>query len=141
MFESALENIIKNDATIATYITVYPAGSSIPAVFSELAPEKAILPYIVFRISQSSDENAAVTPFTIFIDYFDYNKSAVNSRIAVNQLINILDGVALEHDRFNKIRIFFYAGSPVQEEDPRNIHYNLQFTARGGRKSYIDNNY
>jgi hypothetical protein len=139
MFESALLTKLKSDSILATYVTEFVIdGSSEPAIFAEFAPETAQLPYITFRITQSSDEVLAIRQFSIFVDYYDYNKSASNSRKAAERIEFVLDRSILEHDRFNCIRLFFFAGSPIQEEDPRSIHYNLQFQARAGRKKWIN---
>lgn len=139
MFESALLTKLSGDSVLASYVSDFVVnGTTAPAIFAEFAPETAQMPYIVFRINQSSDEVLAIRQFSIFVDYYDYNKSASNSRKAAERVEFLLDRSILEHERYNCIRLFFFAGSSIQEEDPRSIHYNLQFTARGGRKKWVD---
>jgi len=121
------------DMELALYLSEY---KKYPAIFSDEAPEDAVLPYIVFRIKQSAGDDPAVQNFAIFIDYFDDQKSRVNSRAAANRLVLLLDRKHLDHNRFGTIRIFFFDGSPVEEGDSRKIHYSLQFDARSGRKAF-----
>jgi len=146
MFESSLQTFLQADATLVSYLTAYPIGSdTTSAIFSEHAPERAEMPYIVYRITESGDTNdKVITTFNIYIDYYesykdeDRNYSRVNARAVVNRLQIILDRALLEHDRFNYIRLYYYASSPVSEGNSRLIHYNTQFYARAGRKNWID---
>jgi hypothetical protein len=133
MFEAALIAKLKADTTVCGYVSAY--GASV-AIFSDEAPQGAAFPYIVIRIDESNDSNKAIMPFVVNIDYFDQKNSRVDSRKLANRIINLLDHCTLDSDRFSKIRIFFSNGGPIREGDPRNIHYNLQFDARGGRIEY-----
>ena len=135
MFESALLNKLSSITGMSSYVSTFEGSR---AIFSEIAPEKAKMPYLVFRILPSASEGLPVKEFTVFIDYFDYNVSRVKSRNCAEAIEFSLDRAILEHARFNCIRLFYFAGSPVIEEDPRAVHYNLQFTARGGRKKWLD---
>lgn len=135
MFESALLAKLTGDTTLIKYVSTY---FSAPAIFAEFAPESAEMPYITFRITRSADESPAVQKFSIFVDYYDYEKSAVRSRKAAERIELLLDRCELSHDRYSNIRIFFFSGSPLEEDDPRSIHYNLQFMARAGRKNFCD---
>jgi len=135
MFESALITKLAADDILAYYLTEY---SGAPAIFSDLAPEDAVMPYAVVRIIRNSNECPAVQEFTVYVDYFDYDNSAVNSRKAAERIELILDRVHLEHAKYKTIRMFFFSGGPVIEPDPRAIHYNLQFTARAGRINFCD---
>jgi hypothetical protein len=134
MFESALLDVLKNDETLAALVGTF---ASSPAIFSEFAPEKAVLPYIVFRITRSMDvESRAVQKFTIYVDYFNYGVSGVQSRQAAERIEMLLDRANLQHERYGTIRILFFSGGTVNEDDPRAIHYNLMFDARAGRINY-----
>jgi hypothetical protein len=135
MFESALITKLADDNILADILTEY---SSAPAIFSDLAPEDAEMPYVVIRIIRSANECPAIQEFTVYVDYFDYDKSAADSRKAAERIELLLDRAHLEHARYKTIRIFFFAGSPVIEPDPRAIHYNLQFSARAGRINFCD---
>lgn len=130
MFESALLQVLKNDANLVTLVSTY---SGAPAIFSESAPETATLPYIVFRITRSMDNYPAIQKFNVYIDYFNYGVSAVQSRQVAEIIEIILDHTVLQHERYGAIRIFFFSGATVNETDPRAVHYNLMFEARAGR--------
>lgn len=140
MFESSLQTALVSDATLITYVSSFTiAGGTAPSIFSEFAPETAELPYITYKIRATSpDDNLAVRSFSIFIDYFDYNNSASNSRKAAERIEFLLDREVLEHERYNKIRLYYYNGYTIDEADPRSIHYVLQFNVRAGRKKWID---
>jgi hypothetical protein len=129
MFESSVLKKLLTDTALKSYVTLYNAQ---PAIFSEAAPEDADMPYLIFRIVQSSTDTLAVQKFSLFFDYYDYNKSASNSRKAAERIEILLDRAELEHERFSCIRCFFEEGSPLEEEDPRAIHYNIQFMVRAG---------
>jgi hypothetical protein len=131
MFESSLLPVLRDDATLASLVSTF---ANSPSIFSEFAPEKAAFPYIVFRITRSMDiESEAVQKFNIYVDYFNYGVSGVQSRQAAERIEMLLDRTNLQHARYNSIRIFFFSGGTVNEDDPRAIHYNLMFEARAGR--------
>lgn len=134
MFEKALIDFLAADEILKGYLSLY---NSAAAIFSDEAPEDAELPYIVFRITQSAiEEHPAVKRFSIFIEYFDDDKSRVDSREAAQRLELLLDHCHLQCDRYGLVRIFFFDGEAVEETDPRMIHYSLQFEARAGRKDF-----
>jgi hypothetical protein len=135
MFESSLITKLAADVPLQDYLETYGGA---PAIFSDLAPENAVMPYAVVRIIRSSNDCPAIQEFTVYVDYFDYDKSAVNSRKAAERIELILGRCELEHARYKCIRIFFFSGGPVLEPDPRSIHYNLQFTARAGRINFSE---
>lgn len=135
MFESAIYNALRADTELLKYVSRF---RSIPAIFADQAPEGAKMPYIVFRIRRSNDEAVPVQKFSIYIDYYDHGKSAVNSRKAAERIEFVLDRAELDHERYSNIRVFFFDGAPMDDTDPRIIRYNMQFSARAGRKKWID---
>jgi hypothetical protein len=137
MFESALIDKLKSDAALAALVTTFSGN---PAIFSEYAPETAVTPFIVCRITPSS-EYSAIHSFSVMVDYFDYNKSRKNSRDAAERIEYVLDHAILQHERYIDIRLMYLAGSPVESGDARDIHYNVQFSARGTRKKWIVENH
>ena len=142
MFESSLLTKLTADTELISYLSTFTiSGSTTPAIFANHAPEKAEFPYLVFKISQSSSNCLAVKEFNIFIDYYDKDDSESNSRKAVHRIEFLLDRAVLEHERYSYIRLFFFDGDSVEEDDPRAIHYNLQFSARAGRKKWIDEHF
>ena len=135
MFESSLITFLADDDQLAALVETY-AGE--PAIFSDEAPEDAEMPYIVVRIVPSATDNIAVESFAVFIDYYDNDKSRVESRKAAARIKLLLDRKKLTHARYNNIRLFYFDGSPMEEGDPRQIRYNLQFMARAGRQDFAD---
>jgi hypothetical protein len=135
MLEKALTDILQGDAILAGYVNTFGTGSR-PSIFSEFAPEKAAMPYIVFKISYWNNQDVVVHRFTVDIDFYDYNKSAVNSRKAADRIIFLLDHTKIESDRYGGIRLFLFGGGSVVEDDPRAIHYHVEFDCRAGRKSW-----
>jgi hypothetical protein len=134
MFESELLPALRDDATLAALESTFTTGATTtPSIFSDFAPQGANLPYIVFHITRSSDDYSAIQKFNIYVDYYDYRQSAVESRQAAERIELLLDGNTLQHERYNSIRIKFFSGGIVAEGDPRSIHYNLLFNARAGR--------
>jgi hypothetical protein len=136
MFDSALSTALQDDALLATYITSYGGKS---AVFSESAPEAATLPYVIFRISRNGGPDRVVQPFNIYIDIFHYGVSSKTVRQAADRIEWLLDGAVLQHERYDTIRLFFYNGAQIEDdEDKRKIHYNLLFEARAGRIKFCE---
>jgi hypothetical protein len=134
MIESSIIDALKGDATLTSYLSKYACA---PAIFTEVAPDDSKMPYLVITESLNSTDFAGVHSFTIMLDYYDYNVSRKNSKIAVERVQFLLDQMILQHERYDSIRLSFFAGSPVPEEDPRSIHYNIQFSARAGRKKWM----
>ena len=137
MFEASLIEILKNDTVLQGYLSTY---NSEAAVFSDVAPEDAELPFCETEIIESPVDSI-VSSFSVIIDYYQNAESAVNARKFCQQCIEILDRYEIDDDpRYSMIRIFFLAGSlrRIEESDPRDIHYELQFVARAGRKEFIN---
>jgi hypothetical protein len=84
-----------------------------------------------------SADHPAAEQFNVYVDFYDNDKSRSNSRKAAQRVEFILDQTTLTTDsRYDTIRFFFESGGPVPDPDPRIIHYNLQFSARAGRKAW-----
>jgi hypothetical protein len=133
MIESAIISALKADSGLVAYISVYRGA---PAVFSEEAPEDAETPYITIRISRST-EDLIVQNMNMYVDLWDYNKSRKETREAVEKIEFALDNKEFSTDRYSNIRCWFFSGSQVDGEDPRDIHYNQQFTIRATRKKFL----
>lgn len=134
MFESALLNHLKADAELISYVSKLNGK---PSIFSDFAPEGTVLPYIIFRILKTSSETSTIAKFSIFFDYYAFDLSRTTSRRAAERLESLLDMIVLQHEAYGSIRVFYFAGSLLPETDPRDIHYNLQFSARGTRKKWV----
>lgn len=135
MFEAALLNKLKSDGALAGYLSVYEGA---PSMFSDLAPDGAVEPYLVFNITRMGDDNVGAMAFNIFVDLFDRDVSRAHLRAATERVEFLLDQAILSDssNRYDTIRLFFYSGGPIPEGDSRKVHYNLQFTARAGRKAW-----
>jgi hypothetical protein len=138
MFEKSLIPILKNDSTIVGLLSTY---NSAAAVFSECAPEDAELPFAETIIQENSVGDSVVAQFTVSIDYYSSTESSVNARQFCQRVIELLDRREIENDdRYHRIRLFINNGPlRIDEGDPRDVHYSVQFSARAGRKMYIEN--
>jgi len=81
-------------------------------------------------------EHTTISKFSVFIDYYGYDVSRVVSRKAAERIEEMLDMIVLQHEKYGSIRIWYFDGSAIQESDPKDIHYNLQFSARATRKKW-----
>jgi hypothetical protein len=138
MFEKSLQSILRTDTVLCTYVGTFGADSS-PSIFSDHAPEGAAMPYIVFKIVYRNDNDVNIHRFSVYVDYYDYQKSAAISRAAASRIMFLLDHIKFISDRYD-VRLFFFGGGPVEEDDPRAIHYNIEFEARGGRIAWDRHN-
>lgn len=136
MIETSVINAMKNDSDLIEYLETYAQE---PAIFSDHAPEDANKPFIVINIEEAPDTFAGVNTLSLFINYFDFNKSRANSRSAAFLIQNIFDQNRIYTDeRFDTLRFTYFGGSPVENDDPRIIQHNLQFTVRCGRKKWME---
>lgn len=133
MFESALITKLSSDTTLLSYLSTY---NSAPAIFSEYAPEAAVMPYLIIRIDRQATDNIAVHDFNIYLDYFDSGVSPANSRKASERIEYLLDYAVLDHERYSSIRLLFESGGSIIEQDPRTVRYNMQVSARACRKKW-----
>jgi len=137
MFEASLLIILKKSSVIAEYVSIY---NSAAAIFSDVAPEDAELPFAETMISESAVGDSVVASFLVSIDYYQHAESGKNARKFCQRVIELLDGHQIDNDsRYHKIRLFISSGpTRIDEGDPRDIHYQVQFSARAGRKKYIE---
>jgi hypothetical protein len=143
MFEASLQKLLVADGTLALYLSTFEGA---PAIFSELAPEGAIKQFITYRISRIiATDYVATEAFSVFVDYYDKGSSRANSRKAAQRIEFILDQkYILDDARYNTIRLSYESAGPVSGSpitttvDAREIHYNLQFSARAGRQAWAN---
>ena len=135
MFESALLTELKSDSALCRNVSTY---SGEPSIFSDGAPEAVTVPYITFTIMRYEGGSKPVDRFNIYIDFWDRSKSAKKARDASERIEFILDETVLSHARYDSIRLFRVAGGLIADPDPREIHYNMQFLARAGRKAWCE---
>lgn len=135
MIESIVLQALQNDAELVSYVTTF---ANLPAIFSESAPEGAKKPYITFRIAELSPAHTAIARFSLYTDYWDYGTSKVVARKAAERMKFLLDQKYFEHERYSKVRVTFFSGGTVDEDDPLVIHYNQQYSIRACRKQWSE---
>lgn len=135
MFENALLGRMISDGELCGYLSKF---ANAPAVFSELAPEGATTPYIVFSISRDNADTPSVESFSVFVDIYGGSESSrADNRRAAQRVEFLLDYAVLpQTDRYDTIRMFYESAAQVPDPDPRVVHYNLLFYARAGRKAW-----
>jgi len=136
MIEKTIIDALRVDSALKARVTKY---DSEPAIFSDLAPEAAKLPYVTINLTRSQDIGDPVLHnFILMVDYWGYDTTRVRAREASERIEYLLDQKQFNADgRYDTIRIWFFSGGWVQEDDPRAIHYNQQFTVRASRKKWI----
>lgn len=134
MIESSIINALAADVILTRRLATYNGA---PAIFSEYAPEDAGEPNITIRLRRTNGPDDIVQLFLLEVDYWDYNTSRADSREAAERIEFVLDQAELEHERYAVIRCFFSSGEPLEEVDPRAVHYNSQFEIRAFRKKWI----
>lgn len=136
MFESSLIPILRADSLLAACVSSYASAA---AIFSDGAPENAELPYAVMEIYETETGDSIVAQFTIEIHFYEQTESSANARAFAKRCIDLLDRRQMDNDtEYHKIRIFSQDFRRIEEGDPRDVHYRLQFSARAGRKRFIE---
>lgn len=135
MFESSYLTLLKSDSALAALVATYDGEA---AIFTDQAPEDATLPYLVFKIDRYPSESLVVDRFFINNDYYDQGSSYADARKASERIEFLTDTNQLTHARYTKIRLYRASAGSVPDDDPREIHYNTQVTARASRKAFID---
>lgn len=135
MIESVILTALSADTVLKSLISTFNGQ---PAIFSDTAPEGVTKPYITFRLDRRGANDLAVAEFSLYVDYWDCGSSKVNARKASERIEFILDQKDFEHERYSTIRVSFFSGGPVEEDDPKAIHYNQLFNIRAFRKKWID---
>ena len=135
MIESTILQVLQSDSELVSYVTTF---AGLPAIFSESAPEGAKKPYVTFRIAELSPAHTAIARFSLYTDYWDYGTSKATARKAAERMKFLLDQKYFEHERYSMIRVSFFSGGMVDEDDPLVIHYNQQYSVRACRKKWSE---
>jgi hypothetical protein len=137
MFEGSLISLLRSDTGLAAFVSTYKTA---PAIFSDVAPEDASLPFAETVIQENSVGDSVVASFTVLVDFYNSTESAVSARAFCQRVVELLDRQEINNDsRYHRIRFFINSGPyRVEEGDPRDVHYRVQFSARAGRKKFID---
>jgi hypothetical protein len=135
MFEKSLKDFLAGDPNITGLISSFEGA---PAIFTSAAPQKAVLPYIVFDINKFAPENLAASAFSVALDLYAYNESAKDLRQLATYIEYRCDRKILpETDpRFGHIRLFYEDGREVENSDVKIKHYVVTLSARAGRKQW-----
>ena len=138
MFYPELTAYLRSCADIASTVTSYSDSvGSYPAIFGDAAPEKAEMPYIVFRIEGDKQPDSVMVKSTVNIDYYDYGPSrskADSSAIAVQ---DALDETKLHSEELTDIRFSLGSYGYIPATDSRTIHYNSTFNTRAARSGWM----
>lgn len=136
MFEKSLIDFLEADADIVALLGTF---ESRPAIFSNMAPQRAVAPYAVFDIDKAAVENLGVSSFDVVIDLYDKKESAADLRQLATLIEYRCDRAVLpETDaRFGQIRLFYEDGREVENSDIEIRHYVLRLSARAGRKAWM----
>ena len=110
-----------------------------PSIFTEVAPQEAEKPYMVFDVSKFPSSNLAVDTFLIDIDYYYEGTNATNIRELIFQVELELDRAVLTCTNYSTIRFYREDDGYIDNRDIQIGHYNQQLEARGTRKRWIDN--
>jgi hypothetical protein len=135
MIESAIIGALAGDHFLVSRLSTYLSS---PAVFSEMAPETATLPFVVVNITTNT-EDSCIHTFNVMVDVYNNSTSLSIVRVIIERIEYLLDNATLDNERYDTIRLrYFSSGSVPDDSDLREIHYNIQFTARAGRKQWMD---
>lgn len=132
--ESTILDVLKADSTLTALVSTFESS---PSIFTDSAPEAAATPYIVCNFMQLNAP-LEIGHFNLFINFFDYDKSAAAARSALLRIQVLLDDMSFEDDdnEWNAIRVFHEGGGHVPTPDARDIHYNAQYSIRAGRLAW-----
>jgi len=140
MFEGSLITFLSADSALVSKLSAFEGA---PAIFSNAAPQRAELPYIVFDIDKNAVENLAASGFDIIMDIYDRVESGKVIREIAERIEFVCDRevIAIGGDtdadpRFGQIRLFYEDGREVENSDVKVRHYVLRLSARAGRKKW-----
>lgn len=136
MFEGSLITYLAADSALVALLSTY---KSAPAIFSNVAPQKAEKPYIVFDINEYETENLAASGFDIDFEIIDFVGSAKTVRGIAERIKFICDHNCITGDaRFDTIRMYRQSGREIELKDIEKRKYIFSMTARAGRKKWAE---
>ena len=140
MFYPELINFLSSDGDIAATVSSYSDEiGSYPAIFSDEAPESAVKPYIVVRITSDKLSDSVIMTSDVYIDYYDYNKSRIKSDSAARAVVDRLDTISIISENLTDIRFSLNSEGYITRSggDPRDIHHNSAFSTRAARSGWM----
>ena len=138
MIEKAFIDLLAADVTLVALLSEFEGQ---PAIFSNVAPQNAELPYIVFDVEVAAGENRAAAAFDIFCDVWHRAESGVDIRQIAERIEYVCAHMRVDVDaggRFQAIRFFYEDGFEVENTDPEIRHYVATVSARAGRKKWCE---
>lgn len=134
--EAAIVGHLRANTEIVKYVSEF---NSVPSIFSDMAPQQAKRPYVVFDVQNSNNslDNLGVNSFIIDVDIYGSKNEIVNIRRLSQELIFSLDRAIMECDNYSTIRFYFESEGHVDNRDVKITHYNMQFSARGSRFEWM----
>lgn len=138
MFEKTLINLLAADSDLQGLLSTF---ESAPAIFSNVAPQRAELPYIVFDIDKLAVENLAASGFDIVLDTYHRQESGKELREIAERIEFVCDRALIRTDaggRFQAIRIYYEDGREIENSDVKVRHYVTRLSARAGRKKWAE---
>ena len=137
MFYSEIIDVLRTDPKITAIVYTY---ENLPSIFSDEAPEGAEKPYIVVRIESSPFSDKVVSTSNLYIDYYDYNKSRVDTDSVAIAIEDLLDSNKLRTENLTDIRFSLMNTGYIPASDPRTIHHNSTFSCRAARSGWMRRN-
>jgi len=137
MIEKPIIDALKADTELISRLTIY---NNDPAVFARLAPEASIKRYITVDDTryEDPDSDLVIHRFTLMVNLWGYGTSAKIAHEASERIEYVLDNKQFNSERYDTIRVWLFSSGWVEDEDPRAIHINHQFTVRASRKKWIN---
>lgn len=134
--EAAITQRLRADTTITQYVSTFNGS---PAIFSDIAPQQAERPYVVFDVQNTNDSvnNLGVNAFVIDVDIYAGRNDHSKIRALGQRIIFSLDRTILKCDNYTTIRLYFESEGHVENQDIKITHYNMQFYARGCRYAWM----
>jgi hypothetical protein len=138
MFYTELTAFLRSCSDIADTVTTYADSlGSYPAIFGDAAPEKAEMPYIVFRIEGDKLPDSVIMRSTVNIDYYDYGPSRAKADASAIAVQDALDETKLQSEELTDIRFSLGSNGYIPATDSRTIHYNNTFSTRAARSGWM----
>ena len=132
---------MRSDQRVSDTVSDFVEQSgTVPAVFSDSAPEAAVFPYITVTIGKTKQPESVIDLATINIDYWDYDQSRAQADESAIAVEDLLDLKCMNSENFNDIRFSIGNADYVSQSDSRVIHFNTQFSARCSRSGWMKRN-
>lgn len=108
-----------------------------PAIYDRWAVPNAPMPRINFRLSSAAGNHWARRDSTLYVDIWAPGPSSTTAENIRNQVIAALDRQRLQGTGFDAARLALESDGIVEEDNPSIVHWNIQFSLRYWRTSFI----